>query len=77
MALHIYTKAERVFMTRSFLFHIYQTRTFMTHSFLLYNKGIVYNIRCYFPFRLVIVKLLTNKETDRHRRVPLIMGGGG
>ena len=38
MNLHIYNKAEIFFMTSSFLFHTYNTRVFMTYSFLLYRK---------------------------------------
>ena len=47
----------------------------MTESFLLYNRGRFYNVRFIFTFLSFMMKLLTTKKTDRHRRVPPIMGG--
>ena len=72
MTLYIYTKAEIVFMTKSFLFHLYNTRVFMTKSFLLYKDFFTQKNS---PTK-IIMKLLTNKTTDRHRYVPPVMGGG-
>ena len=74
MALHIYTKAERAFMTNSFHFHTYNTRVFMTKSFLLYKKVLH---KGFSPSKNIIMKLLTNKTTDRHRDILPVVGGGG
>ena len=52
MAQHIYTEAERFFMKMSFIFHTYQTRIFVTYSFLFYNKGKFYNVYFTFPLQL-------------------------
>ena len=56
MTLHIYTKEERVFMTKSFLFHTYHPRVFVIKSFLLYKEGFKqrffpFHKNCYDPIR--------------------------
>ena len=73
MNLHIYNKAERFFMTSSFLFHTYNTRVFMTYSFLLYIKVLH---KVFFPSKNNIMNLLTDKTTDRHGGVPPFIGFG-
>ena len=46
----------------------------MTESFLFYDKGRFYN-KNFPPLWQLIVNLLTTKKVERHKRVPLIMGG--
>ena len=58
MTLHIYTKSERVFMTRSFLLYIYRK---------VLNKG-------FFPSTKINMKIIINKTIYRHRDVPTVVG---
>ena len=51
MNLYIYIKAEIFFVTRSFLFHTYHTRVFMTKLFLLLKYRKVLQ-QCFFSLPL-------------------------
>ena len=74
MTLHIYTKVERVFMTKAFISHTYNTRVFMKNHFSCTNTG-RFDTMVFLPSTKIFMKLLTNKTTDRHRYVPPVMGG--
>ena len=60
MTLHIYTKSEIFFMTRSFIFYRYRK---------VLNKG-------FFPSTKINMKIIINKTIYRHRDVPPVIGGG-